>query len=809
MVIGLSCLILVGFFPASRGAGDERGQLGENQFVHQSENSREEKETRVLLDLFRSFLSGGTFTVGKASTNGSIADISSHVTFSAAKAEMQKLSKAEKNALEAGSYVVRSGNKVIAMTKGIAAILTSSATLSFDNLHGGVRPYVTNQFTAFYYDTVSPDEVRVGVGGITGSTKHQNLMLIPMPHMAEYASEDFKKTNTHQINYYERNSAGDLLHRVTTMATSGKNTISSGGMAGLITVDKAPGFMKIGVRYYSMDGVNFFTDPFLGKKAGTYYPYYQFLSFRSKTAYTASELNSYIKNNLSSKSALQGQGSALIKAQDDFGINALLELAFACHESGGGTSSYAINRNNLFGINAIDSDPDKATYFSSVQACIRQHSDDLLSQKYFDALSDGRYFGSCPGNKAVGINVRYASDPAHGQKIAGWAYRIDKALGGKDRLKYDIGITKKSVPVYITASGSNVLYTMRNNRNNADLSGLPVVILGKSGKRYKIRSDMPITDKTANCKGKWEFKNSVGYVDTALIENLNTGIKPSKTSGGNAKAVKAKSVALSWSKASGAKGYEIEASTSKSKNFQVIQRTTSTSFTHSKLKSGQVYYYRVRSYRTVDEGRYYSGYSSTFSAATHPAKTKGLKADPTGFTRGKLTWTMVSGASGYEIQRSTKSSGFITVKTLKNGSKTSFTNKKLKTNTTYTYRVRAYKTHGGRTLYGSYSAKAKLKPGNVRPSKVKVVSDGAKSVKITWKQTSGASGYEIYRSLSKKSSYKKIKTIKKVNVTSFTNKKLKTGRKYYYKVLAYTNSGKKKITGKQSAVVSAVPKLKK
>lgn len=59
-----------------------------------------------------------------------------------------------------------------------------------------------------------------------------------------------------------------------------------------------------------------------------------------------------------------------------------------------------------------------------------------------------------------------------------------------------------------------------------------------------------------------------------------------------------------------------------------------------------------------------------------------------------LSWSKVSGASGYEIYRATSANGaYKKVGTVKSGSKTSFKDTGLAKNKTYYYRVRAYKTN--------------------------------------------------------------------------------------------------------------------
>lgn len=96
--------------------------------------------------------------------------------------------------------------------------------------------------------------------------------------------------------------------------------------------------------------------------------------------------------------------------------------------------------------------------------------------------------------------------------------------------------------------------------------------------------------------------------------------------------------------------------------------------------------------------------SLTTSTTAKPGKaTLTVKASST--SKIKLTWKKVTGASGYEIQRynSTKKK-YVTVKKITSSSTVTYTNGSLKKNTTYKYRIRAYKTLGSEKVYGSYSS---------------------------------------------------------------------------------------------------------
>nr|MBQ8253670.1 fibronectin type III domain-containing protein [Lachnospiraceae bacterium] len=90
-----------------------------------------------------------------------------------------------------------------------------------------------------------------------------------------------------------------------------------------------------------------------------------------------------------------------------------------------------------------------------------------------------------------------------------------------------------------------------------------------------------------------------------------------------------------------------------------------------------------------------------------------------------------------------------------------------------------------------------------RPKKVKdlkAYSVKKTSLKLKWKKTSGK-GYEIWRATSKNGKYKKIKTISSSKTNTYRVKKLKSGKKYYFKVRAFKKSNGKKIYGSFSKAV--------
>ncbi len=186
-------------------------------------------------------------------------------------------------------------------------------------------------------------------------------------------------------------------------------------------------------------------------------------------------------------------------------------------------------------------------------------------------------------------------------------------------------------------------------------------------------------------------------------------------------------------------------------------------------------------------------------------KTGGLSAKSSSSGIG-LKWSGSYGADGYQVYRSTSRTGkFAKIATVKGA--TAWTDAKAKAGKTYFYKVQAYWRASGHTYKGNPSAvvqgKAKGAAAGLSAPKVRLKKNSGGIVKLSWDKIKGADGYVVSRSTSKKGTYKTVKTIKKGGTVSFTQKKLKAGKTYYYKVKAYKNSGGKKQYGSESSAVKA------
>ncbi len=279
-------------------------------------------------------------------------------------------------------------------------------------------------------------------------------------------------------------------------------------------------------------------------------------------------------------------------------------------------------------------------------------------------------------------------------------------------------------------------------------------------------------------------------------------IKPmlSAVTGVSASAYNPTSVKITWGSVSGKSGYEVWRSTSPSGGFVKIKSVSSTSYKDTTLTPFVTYYYQIRVYRTVSSKPVYSASASaTVSARPVLGNVTGVKAVVGSPSSVKLSWSSVSGCSGYEIRRSTAVKGTYTA--IKTVTGKSYTDSNLTPNTTYYYQVVAYRTVGGK-VYSTPCAPVSARPVFAPVTNLKAVRSSTGKIKLTWSAVSGRKGYIISRSTNPTSGFV---TIKSLTSTSFTDSGLTPGVTYYYKVQAYLKVGSSNYSSAPSAVVSVIP----
>ena len=436
--------------------------------------------------------------------------------------------------------------------------------------------YMDDRNPLFYYGTelanttagiaVTPLDLSalISVNGAKGYVRVSHIQIIPLIYVDNgwnYVFDITGATRTYkaqQAFYTVAKSVvktidGNVEMRQLTLTLNFISSTNSNYTVGL-----APDWLPEG-KYYSPDGIVFYTDVDLTNPITVngqimrHYNYYAYTNLRSKTAYSAEELDQYTDYYMSANgydpalSTMVDAGSHFIAAQNLYGMNALMIYSMGALESGFGRSAYAQNpanlnglivkdfatltllpytvaeycaqfpnnryidefgishhcsgRYNLFGWGAYDSNPDNAQAFPSIEAGIMEHMGINLRRGYMNP-DNYVFYGSNIGNKGAGLNTRYASDPWWSLGISSIAYRVDRYLGFKDLNSVPLGIRINNTATVIYQDPQLNL-PFRNSSNNPytipiRATNTPFVILEGlevNGQLvYKIQTTNPINE---------------------------------------------------------------------------------------------------------------------------------------------------------------------------------------------------------------------------------------------------------------------------------------------------------------------------
>ncbi len=237
-----------------------------------------------------------------------------------------------------------------------------------------------------------------------------------------------------------------------------------------------------------------------------------------------------------------------------------------------------------------------------------------------------------------------------------------------------------------------------------------------------------------------------------------------------------KGIYVKWNTVEDAEGYILYRKTEDTEWEEIADfKGSFKSFEDTTCDSGKTYSYTVKAYNgEIESSCDYDGvttmYLSIPKLKTASNATKGIK----------ITWEKVKGANSYIIGRKTSSSGWVKIAEVKDVN--SYIDKSAKAGTTYTYTVVSVCDD----VKGFYD-----EDGITYKRLSKVITESATNtssgVKITWKPVSKCTGYRVYRK-TENGSWKRLATVKGSTKSYYTDKTAKSGRKYIYKVVAYSGS---------------------
>lgn len=235
-------------------------------------------------------------------------------------------------------------------------------------------------------------------------------------------------------------------------------------------------------------------------------------------------------------------------------------------------------------------------------------------------------------------------------------------------------------------------------------------------------------------------------------------------------------VLVKWNTVDNAEGYTLYRKTETTEWKEIADFKGKTKFFEdTNVESGETYSYTVKAYNgTTESGCDYDGVSAMYLSIPKLKKianaTKGIK----------ITWQKVKGANSYIIGRKTSSTGWTKIAEVEDVN--SYIDTTAKSGTTYTYTVVSVCDD----IKGFYDEE-----GITYKRISKVTTESATNteygVKIKWKPVSKCSGYLVYRK-TEDGKWSRIAKVADAAKYYYTDKTAKSGTKYFYKVVAYSDS---------------------
>ncbi len=238
----------------------------------------------------------------------------------------------------------------------------------------------------------------------------------------------------------------------------------------------------------------------------------------------------------------------------------------------------------------------------------------------------------------------------------------------------------------------------------------------KSGESSYTRIGEVEGKSTLSYQDKNVKKNTIYYYKVRAVasDNKNTGDKSEKI---KVKYLDAPTVSLKkeqtgtqvkWTTVKGATGYRIYRKKSSEKEYTRLKKVAysgQVTYRDTTAKNGTKYDYTVAAYYGDYEGPQSKAKSYVYLSAP-----KGLSWTKKSATKRKASWKENTKADGYQIQyASNRLFAGAKSKKIGKGSTTSYTASKLKKNSTYYMRVRAYKVVDGKTYYSAWKAGSDVK----------------------------------------------------------------------------------------------------
>jgi Fibronectin type 3 domain-containing protein len=339
-----------------------------------------------------------------------------------------------------------------------------------------------------------------------------------------------------------------------------------------------------------------------------------------------------------------------------------------------------------------------------------------------------------------------------------------------------------------TVTGNNLTLNWSANPSTDNITGYEVFINGVSQGSVATnsfsKSSLPIGSYSAYITAT----NSVGTSAQSNTVNFTVGNIPSIPSG----------VSVSGSGGSGTLTWSANPSEDNVTSYNIYENgskigtSDKSSYDFSGLTSG-TYQFTVSAVNAGGESAQSSAVSYTVTVSDVPGQPTATAGD----TQVTLSWSSITGATGYNVKRASVSGGPYT--SIANGiTTTTYTNTNLTNGTTYYYVVSAISTSGESDNSAEVSATPQA--SSTGSSTNLLATAGSSQISLSWDAVTGATSYNVKRATTAGGSYTTI--AQNITGTTYNDTSASAGVTYYYVVTAVTSDGESANSNEASATLS-------